>query len=81
MEQETQIFPVAGWQHAALPDKGIFVIRPNFLSHLMQHPGEAQTGRFYALTVPQLREWIADAQKALRILETSGEPAPPAQKQ
>jgi hypothetical protein len=81
MDNETQIFPVAGWQHAALPDKGIFVIRPNFLSHLMQHPSEAQTGRFYALTVPQLREWIADAQKALRTPKTSAEQAPRGPKQ
>lgn len=81
MTDEIAIFPVASWQHAALPDKGIFVIRPNFLLHPMQHPSEAQQGRFYALTASQLRDWIADAQKALTILETIAEQAPSGPKQ
>ena len=81
MSSDIPIFPVAGWQQAALPDKGVFVLEFNFLTHHLQHPSEAQEGRFYALTQPQLRALIADAQKALQTLESSAEKAPPGRRQ
>lgn len=78
MSEETEpVFPVAGWTAGTIPRVEAFMLRFEFLTHAGQHASEANTGRYYALTAPQLRELIPVLQRGLQQLESAGPQAPP----
>ena len=74
MKEEVPLFPVAALTVGPVPRMGIVVIRPDFLTTLMQSPAEAQLGRTYALTTQQAHYLVEQIQKSLAILETASPP-------
>lgn len=74
MSDEIPLFPVAQLTVGPVPRMGLVVIRPDFLTTLMQQPEEAQQGRTYALTPVQAHYLVDQIQRALAILETSLSP-------
>lgn len=74
MSDEIPLFPVAKLTVGPVPRMGLVVIRPDFLTTLMQRPEEAQQGRTYALTPVQARYLAEQIQKSLVTLETSAPP-------
>ncbi|MEC5213298.1 hypothetical protein RCH06_001844 [Polaromonas sp. CG_9.5] len=74
MNEEIPLFPVATLTVGPVPRMGIVVMRPDFLTTLMQSPAQAQPGRTYALTVPQAHYLVEQIQKSLAMLENSPSP-------
>ena len=68
------LFPVAQLTVGPVPRLGIIVIRPDFLTTLMDQPKDAQTGRTYALTPVQARYLAEQIQQALATLENAAPP-------
>lgn len=75
MADNIPIFPVSGWDAGPVPSMGIMVIRFHFLAHPLQKLEEADPGRNYALTPPQLRELRDAIDRALVKLEKPEVPA------
>lgn len=72
MENEVVLFPVTGWEVAAIPAYGAMFIRPAFLTHPLQKADEADPGRRYLLTADQARELRDAIDRTLHQLETGG---------
>lgn len=72
MENELVLFPVTGWEIAAIPAHGLLFIRPAFLTHPLQKPDEADPGRRYLLTTDQARQMRDAIDRILHQLESGG---------
>lgn len=79
-KDDVPLFPVAGWEIGPLPSLGVVMIQPHFLTHPMQRPEEANSGRRYVLTPQQALELAGAIQRALQKLESNGPPGAPGPK-
>ncbi len=70
-EANIPIHPIASWQIGPVFTHGVVTFCLNYLDHPNQKPEDANPGRYYALTPPQVLDLIADLQKALAKLEIS----------
>lgn len=71
---EIPLFPVAQLTIAKVPRLGVVIIRPDFLTHMTQQPGQSQPGRTYALTPVQARYLAEQILAALAKLESGPGP-------
>jgi len=65
------LFPVAQLTVGPVPRLGLVVIRPDFLTTLMDRPQDAQQGRTYALTPLQAQHLVQQIQSALATLQNA----------
>ena len=73
-QQDIPLFPVAAVTVGPVPRMGLVVMRPDFLTTLMDKPEDAQHGRTYAMTPVQVRDLVQLLQSALRKLDESPPP-------
>jgi hypothetical protein len=78
--EETPVFPVTQLVVGPVPRLGFIVMRPDFLSNMLQSTEQAQTGRTYALTPVQARSLVEQIQKALAQLESASHSGGPGQR-
>lgn len=64
-----EMLPVTAFTTLALPEHDLLILKLAFLSRPGQPAAEADPGRNYALTTPQVREAIDLLQMQLRRLE------------
>lgn len=76
MNDDTPIFPVAAYDVGPILQYGIVVFRPHFLASPTQRPDEAETGRYYALTVVQAEALVRSLQTAIDTVKKSPPSAP-----
>ena len=79
-KEEIPVFPVTQLVVGPVPRMGFIVMRPDFLSNMLQPAEQAQMGRTYALTPVQARSLIEQIQKALAQLESASHPGGPGQR-
>ncbi len=58
-DEEIPLYPVAATTIGPVPRLGLVVMRPDFLTHAMQTPEQAQRGRTYALS-PAIARYVAE---------------------
>lgn len=74
MAEEIKLFRVATLTIGPVQALGLVVIRPDFLTHPMESPEQARTGRTYVLTPVQARDLVQRTLQALATLENGPPP-------
>ncbi|MCB5186771.1 hypothetical protein LG200_01985 [Methylobacillus caricis] len=69
-DEQIPLFPLVTFTATALPDYGVIVFRPDYLSRMGQKPEEATRGQSFALSPELVRNLIAELQKSLDLLES-----------
>jgi len=68
-DENESVYPVANWDIGPIPQHQLVVFRPHFISLPEQTAEDAEVSRYYALTLPQVKELQAALQKAVDELE------------
>ena len=72
-DEDESIYPVANWDMGPIPQHELIVFRPHFISSPEQSINDAETSRYYALTLSQAKELAASLHKSIEELEAQGQ--------
>ncbi|MGY1488622.1 hypothetical protein ACW4YW_04340 [Methylobacillus pratensis] len=70
-ENQAPLFPVVTFTTTAIPENGLIVFSPAYLSELGQQPEDATTGPSYAFTADQAVALILELHRAIDQMENS----------
>lgn len=71
-KDDIPVFPVSGWQAGPLPGYDALILKFQYLTSPMQPLESAQETQFFALTPEMAESLVADLQRHIQNLKSSG---------